>query len=179
MTQQPHLRPALTLAALMLLGLGSGCSKVGEKAAEAAMEKGMERSLEQAGHPGQHVDVSDGGQAIRMQGQDGTTVELNEHGVSLPSHFPTDIYVPKPSQLNASTSTGDGQFMLNGKSSTAFRVEEIRTAMQGQGWKEEMTSQQPDVTLISFAKGPRKVLYTLSKTAEQAYEFSLVATKEG
>jgi hypothetical protein len=147
-----------------------GCQKAGEKAAEKAIEAGMAKDGVKA-----KVDAS--GEKITIKSKDGTTVIAGGKGAAVPENFPKDVYVYEGATIKAAISVPNGFNLAMETSDSADKVVgTIKSKMTGFGWKEEMTMNQGNQSLVGYKKGERTAMVNIN-TDKKTTQITLTATE--
>jgi hypothetical protein len=143
----------MTMVSCLIL---AGCKKAGEKAAEKAIEAGMAKEGVKA-----KVDVS--GDKVTIEGKDGKSVYTAGKGAAVPENFPKDVYVYEGATIIAAISVPDGFNLAMETSDSADKVlATVKSKMTGFGWKEEMTMNQGNSSIVSYKKGERTAMVNIN-----------------
>jgi hypothetical protein len=142
----------MTMVSCMVL---SGCKKAGEKAAEKAIESGMAKEGVKA-----NVDVS--GDKVTIESKDGTSVITGGKGTAVPEEFPKDVYVYEGATITGSVSVPGGfNLAMETKDSADKVLATIKSKMTEFGWKEEMTMNQGNHSMVGYKKGERTAMINI------------------
>lgn len=138
----------------------TGCQKAGEKAAEKIAEKAIEAGLAKEGVK---ADVDASGEKITIRSKEGTTEFSGGKSAKLPDTFPKDVYVYEGAALNATITVPGGYNLTMETGDAADSVlAVIKKKMGGQGWKEEMTMNQGDTSMVAYKKGDRTAMININ-----------------
>ncbi|NMC72824.1 MAG: hypothetical protein GYA56_00410 [Geobacteraceae bacterium] len=149
----------------------AGCKKAGEKAAEKAIEAGLAKEGVKA-----DVDASDG--KVTIRGKDGTTEFAGGKNVKVPESFPKDVYVYEGATIDAALSVPGGFNLTMETADPAETVlSTVKKKMTGQGWKEEMTMNQGEQSMVGYKKGERTTMITIT-TDKKLTRIALTVTEE-
>lgn len=149
----------------------TGCKKAGEKAAEKAIEAGLAKEGVKA-----DVDASDG--KVTIQSKDGKTEFTGGKNAKVPENFPKDVYVYEGATINAALSVPGGFNLTMETGDSADTVlSSVKKKMTGQGWKEEMTMNQGEQSMVGYKKGERTTMITIS-TDKKLTRIALTVTEE-
>jgi hypothetical protein len=158
MTRCPPLIAALALALVL-----SACGNSEDKAAETLAEKALEANS------GQDVDVdidSDGdSQTVTIQTEEGTIKQSSGENVALPEDFPTDVALPADYKVMSVMTMGPVMSVVMEVPEAPSSVfSEIKSGQATQGWKETLSMQGADGSMLGFEKGDRSLLVNLGKS---------------
>lgn len=158
MTPRPSLIAAMALALVL-----SACGKSSDQAAEALAEKALEANS------GQDVDVDmdidDDSQTITIETEQGTLKQSSGENVSLPADFPADVALPPDYRVMSVMTMGPVTSVVMevpGMPSGVFDA--VKSGQAAQGWKETLSMQGADGSMLGFEKGDRSLLLNLSKS---------------
>ncbi len=145
----------LTIAIISLVVL-SGCGQ--KTVTEKMLEGNLEDSL------GQNVDVDLDNGAVRIEGEDGSTFEVNEGGVSLPADFPEDVYVVEGTIISAMKNVmGQGhQITISNKKSVAEIKAEYEEELVKEGWEVNQSIATGGMVMLGATKDGRNVSISAS-----------------
>jgi hypothetical protein len=150
-----------------------GCKKAGEKAAEKAIEAGLAKE-------GVKADVDASGEKITIRGKDGTTEFTGGKGAKLPDTFPKDVYVYEGATLNSALSVPGGFNLTMETGDGADRVlSAVKKNMTGQGWKEEMTMNQGEQSMVGYKKGERTAMITINAEKKSTHIAMTITGEKG
>ena len=139
----------MTMVSCLIL---PGCKKASEKAAEKAIEAGLAKEGVKA-----KVDASEG--KVTIESKEGKSVYSGGKGTTVPENFPKDVYVYEGATITASISVPEGFNLVMETSDSADKVMgTIKSRMNGLGWKEEMTMNQGEHSMVSYKKGERTAM---------------------
>ncbi len=149
----------LFTVALCALALGA-CGKAAEQAAETAAERAIESQS------GEEVDVEidtqDGQQVLSVQTPEGEMRHTTGADVALPADFPTDIALPRDYTVLSVMTMGPAvSVVLRSPGSVADVYAQLRTDQAGQGWKESVSMQGSQGSMLGFEKNKRGLLVNL------------------
>jgi hypothetical protein len=157
----------LMVSCLML----AGCKKASEKIAEKAIESGMAKEGIKA-----KVDAS--GQTVTIQDKDGKSVYVAGKSATLPDNFPKDVYVYEGASIMASISVPDGFNLSLETGDSADKVmNAIKSKMTVLGWKEEMTMNQGNNTMVGYKKEKRTAMYSVNTDKKTMISMTVSAPK--
>lgn len=157
----------MTMVSCLVL---AGCQKAREKAAEKAIEAQMAKEGVKA-----KVDAS--AEKITIQSKDGTTVIAGGKSATAPENFPRDIYVYEGATIKAAISAPNGFNLAMETSDGADKVlNTIKSKMTGSGWKEEMTMNQGNQSLVGYKKGERTAMFNINAD-KKTTQIALTATE--
>ena len=157
---------AVLVAAVALAGCG-------KKTSESLAEKMVEHAMAKEGVKGK-VNISDG--KVTMETKDGTTAYAAGEGTKVPDTFPKDVQVYAGAKVLASVSVPNGQnLMLESGDS----IEKIIAFYKGsmQGWKEEMSMNQGESSMLIYKKEPRTVSIVATRAGKGSQINLTVATE--
>ncbi len=134
----------------------SGCGQ------KTATEKMLEGSLEDS--LGQDVDVDFDKGAVKIEGEDGSTFEVNESGVSLPADFPEDVYVVEGTIISAMKNVmGQGhQITISNKKSVTEIKAEYEEELVKEGWEVNQSIATGGMVMLGATKDGRNVSISAS-----------------
>ena len=167
MTRCPPLIAALALALVL-----SACGRSEDKAAETLAEKAIEANS------GQDVDVdidSDAdGQTVTIQTEEGTIKQSSGDNVTLPADFPTDITLPASYKVMSVMTMGPvTSVVMDVPESPADLFASFKSGQAGQGWKETLSMQGGDGSMLGFEKDDRSLLVNLGRSEDGGTMVSL------
>lgn len=159
------MRMRILLAALIVIGsLGSvsmltGCQSAAEKATEALVE----------GATG--VDVEENGEKVTIEGEDGSSVEIQSGSAELPEDFPSDAPVYDADIDSAGKIASDGTTSWTVMQTTGDEFDDVLAFFSDEfaagGWVENSNTQtESDGTKIAFV-GATKGTLQLALTVQQ------------
>jgi hypothetical protein len=158
----------MTMVSCLIL---AGCKKAREKAAEKAIESGMAKE-------GVKAKVEASGEKITIQTKEGTTVFTGGKGTAVPENFPKDVYVYEGATITAAISVPDGFNLAMETSDNADKVlGTIKSKMAGFGWKEEITMNQSNYSMVSYKKGERTAMVNIN-SGKKTTQITLTATEQ-
>lgn len=148
------------IAALALALALSACGRSEEKAAETLAEKALEANSGQD----VDVDIEDDGKTVTIQTGQGTIKHSSGDNVALPADFPTDITLPDGYKVMSVMTMGPvTSVVMDVPESPADVFAAIKSGQAGQGWKETLSMQGADGSMLGFEKGNRSLLVNLGK----------------
>lgn len=167
MTRRPPLIAGLALALVL-----SACGKSEEKAAETLAEKALEANS------GQDVDVDiedgDGAQTVTIQTEQGTLKQSSGDNVALPEDFPRDVSLPDAYKVMSVMTMGPvTSVVMEVPEAPSSVFDDIKSGQASQGWKETLSMQGADGSMLGFEKGDRSLLVNLGKSEEGGTMLSL------
>lgn len=167
MTPYRPLLPALALALALVLG---ACGKAQDQAAETLAEKALEASS------GQDVDIEmgDDGQTMTVKTEQGELTHRSGENVPLPADFPTDIVLPGDHAVMSVMTMGPATsvVMRSGKPISEL-FDQFKAGQAGEGWKETMSMQGADGSMLGFEKDGRSLLVNLGNSDDGGTTVSL------
>ncbi len=148
----------LSLLAVVVLGVSSGCMKCGEKAMERIAERSIEKAAEKATGGKAKIDV-------------GSTVDIS----GLPAEFRYAGAVAK-SRWTMTNDDGTGAaYMLETSDPVRTVVEFYKRALTG--WKDQATMESDETTVLTAARPDGKASVTVSvQSSEGKTVISIVHT---
>lgn len=149
------------IAALALALVLSACGRSEEKAAEMLAEEALEANSGQD----VDVDIEDDGQTVTIQTEQGTIKQSSGDNVALPADFPQDITLPDDYKVMSVMTMGPvTSVVMEVPESPAAVFAAIKSDEAGQGWKETLSMQGADGSMLGFEKGNRSLLVNLGKS---------------
>lgn len=165
MTRCPPLIAALALALVL-----SACGKSEEKAAEALAEQALETNAGQD----VDVDIEDDGQTVTIQTEQGTLKQSSGDNVALPDDFPTDVTLPDDYKVMSVMTMGPvTSVVMEVPEAPSVVFADIKSGQASQGWKETLSMQGADGSMLGFEKGDRSLLVNLGKSESGGTMLSL------
>ena len=158
------------LAALALALALSACGKAQDKAAETLAEQALEASS------GQDVDIqSDAdGQTVTLTTDQGTIRQSTGDNLTLPDGFPTDVLLPDDYKVMSVMTMGEvTSLVLQTPEAPSGLFKHFKDGQAGEGWKETMSMQGADASMLGFEKENRSLLVNLSNSVEGGTTVSL------
>lgn len=156
MTRCPPMIAALALALVL-----SACGKSEEKAAETLAEKALEANAGQD----VDVDIEDDGQTVTIQTEQGTLKQTSGDNVALPENFPTDITLPADYKVMSVMTMGPvTSVVMEVPEAPSSVFADFKSGQAAQGWKETLSMQGADGSMLGFEKGDRSLLVNLGKS---------------
>ena len=153
------MRPLTALLSVATLALGlSACGKSQEQASEALAEQALEAST------GADVDVEteDGVHRVTARTEQGELVHSSGENVPLPDGFPTDITLPASYQVMSVMTMGPATSVVLRSPEPASEIfSQMRRGQSGAGWKETLSMQGADGSMLGFEKDGRSLLVNL------------------
>ena len=153
------MRPILVLLSVATLALGlSACGKSQEQASETLAEKALEAST------GADVDIEneDGVQRVTARTEQGELVHSTGENVPLPAGFPTDVTLPADYKVVSVMTMGPATSVVLQSAEPASEIfTQLREGQADDGWKESMSMQGADGSMLGFEKDGRTVLFNL------------------
>jgi hypothetical protein len=149
-------RTLLSLALLTLLV--SACGNSEEAASEALAEQALEAST------GADVDIEneDGVHRVTARTEQGELVHSSGENVPLPDDFPGDVTLPASYQVVSVMTMGPATSVVLRSPEPASEIfSQIRGGQSGAGWKETMSMQGADGSMLGFEKDGRSLLVNL------------------
>ena len=142
------------LAALML----SACGKSQEQTAEALAEQALEAST------GAEIDIEaqDGVHRVTARTDEGELVHSTGEDVPLPPGFPGDITLPADYRVVSVMTMGPAMSVVMRSPEPAAEVfSELRRGQAASGWKETLSMQGAEGSMLGFEKDGRSLLVNL------------------
>ena len=153
-------RPSL-IAALALSLVLSACGQSEEKAAETLAEKALEANTGQD----VDVDIDEDGQTVTIQTDQGTIKQSSGDNVALPDDFPSDVALPDDYKLMSVMTMGQvTSVVMQSPGTLSDLFKHFKTGQADQGWKETLSMQGSDGSMLGFEKGDRSLLVNLGKS---------------
>lgn len=151
----------ILFAAASLALLLAACGKSPEERAAEAVIKAT---------TGRDAKVERDGDATKMTvetDQGAMTVQSGE-GLSLPTDFPADVYLPSGYKVQNVMQIGPmNSVVLDLSGQSQALIKEITGKMESSGWKTAMSMQSGDQgAMMSFTKDKRSTTYSLSPAQE-------------
>lgn len=151
------------LAAIALGVLLAACGKSQESAGETLAGKALEASS------GQDIDIreEDGHQTVTIEGAEGRYQHTIGENVPLPADFPTDITLPDDYQVMSVMTMGPAQsVVLSTRESMSALYGKIQAGQSADGWKQTVSMQGTEGSMLGFEKGDRGILVNLRSDIE-------------
>jgi hypothetical protein len=151
------IRRTLPLFVLLALGL-SACGNSEEAASEALAEQALEAST------GADVDIEeeDGVHRVTARTEQGELVHSTGENVPLPDGFPSDITLPADHQVMSVMTMGPATSVVLRSPEPASEIfSQLRRDQAAAGWKETMSMQGADGSMLGFEKDGRSLLVNL------------------
>lgn len=156
MNRRPPLIAALALALVL-----SACGKSEEKAAETLAEQALEANAGQD----VDVDIEDDGQTVTIETEQGTLKQTSGDNVALPEDFPTDVTLPADYKLMSVMTMGPvTSVVMEVPQSPSDLFAAFKSTQADQGWKETLSMQGTDGSMLGFEKGDRSMLVNLGNS---------------
>lgn len=165
------LRSPLIAALALALAL-SACGKSEEKAAETLAEKALEANSGQD----VDVDIDDDGdsQTVTIQTEEGTLKQSSGENVALPADFPTDIALPASYKVMSVMTMGPvTSVVMEVPETPSDLFASFKSGQASQGWKETLSMQGADGSMLGFEKEDRSLLVNLGRSEEGGAVVSL------
>ena len=148
---------AATVAACLLAACGSAHDSTAEALAEQARESS--REIE--------VRSEAGTNEVTVEGQDGRYRHTTGENVSLPEDFPADVRLPDGYTVLSVMTMGPTQsVVLRSDASMSAIFEHFKSAQADEGWKETVSMQGAEGSMLGFEKDERGVLVNLRPDIE-------------
>jgi len=145
----------LVATTLLVTGFGS----CGKKAAEKTIESSIEKST------GGQVDVDVDKDSVKIETNEGT-FESGEN-VSLPSGFPSDVYVVDGTVTSATSSAEDAYTVTIETSKSVNAVKELyESKLASDGWDISMTMTFEDSATLGGEKDDRTVTVSIGEDSD-------------
>lgn len=165
MTRCPPFIAVLALALVL-----SACGKSEEKAAETLAEQALEANSGQD----VDVDIEDDGQTVTIQTEEGTLKQSSGDNVALPPDFPTDISLPADYKVMSVMTMGPvTSVVMEVPESPSDLFASFKSGQSGQGWKETLSMQGADGSMLGFEKEDRSLLVNLGRSEDGGTMVSL------
>jgi hypothetical protein len=165
MNRRPPLIAALALALVL-----SACGKAEEKAAETLAEEALEANSGQD----VDVDIQDDGQTVTIQTEQGTLKQSSGDNVSLPENFPGDVTLPADYKLLSVMTMGPvTSVVMEVPQPPSDVFEAFNSDQAGQGWKQSLSMQGADGSMLGFEKDDRSLLVNLGSSESGGTTLSL------
>jgi hypothetical protein len=134
----------------------TGCKKAGEEATEKAIEGGLAQEGVKA-----DVDAADG--KVTIQNEDGKMEFASGKDITVPDNFPKDVYIYQGATVKSALSVPGGfNLTMETDDSAATVLSSVKGKMSGLGWKEEMTMNQGEMSMVGYKKGERSVMINIT-----------------
>ena len=154
-------RLVLVLAGVCLVLVGCG-----KKASESIAEKLIEHQMAKDGIKG-HVNISDG--KVMVETKDGAATYAVGGGAKVPDTFPKDVQVYAGAKVTASVSMPNGQHLsLESSDSIEKIIAFYKSQMSGGGWKEEMSMNQGQSSMLVYKKETRTVSIVVASSGKNS-----------
>jgi hypothetical protein len=151
-------------AVMMALVAAVAMTGCGKKTSETLAEKIIERQMAKEGVKGK-VDLSDG--KVTMETKEGTSTFSSGGNAKVPDTFPKDVQVYAGAKVMASMSVPKGQHLIL---ESGDSIEKIITFYKGQmtggGWKEEMSMNQGESSMLVYKKEQRTVSIVVASSGK-------------
>jgi len=158
------------IAAVALMLALSACGKLQEKAGETLAEKALEAS----GGKDADVDVQDGGRTVVIKTPDGEMRQSTGDNLVLPADFPTDITLPgKYKVVSLMTMGATTSVVMEVPQSSSGLFNAIKSGQANEGWKETMSMQGADASMLGFEKEDRSLLVNVADNGEGGSSLSM------
>ncbi len=165
MNRCPPLIAALALALVL-----SACGKSEEKAAETLAEQALEANAGQD----VDVDIEDDGQTVTIETEQGTLKQTSGDNVALPEDFPTDVTLPADYKLMSVMTMGPvTSVVMEVPQSPSEVFDAFKSGQAGQGWKQTLSMQGADGSMLGFEKEDRSLLVNLGSSESGGTMLSL------
>ncbi len=152
------IRPLFT-AALCALAL-CACGKAADQAAETAAERAIE--AETGGDVDVDIETQDGQQSVTVQTPEGEMRHTTGENVALPADFPKDIALPEGYTVLSVMTMGPAvSVVLRSPGSVADVYAQLRAEQARKGWKESVSMQGDQGSMLGFEKNKRGLLMNL------------------
>lgn len=148
---------ALLPVALLALLL-SACGKSQDDASETLAEQALEAST------GAEIDIEDedGVHRVTARTDEGELVHSSGENVPLPAGFPTDVTLPADHQVMSVMTMGPATSVVLRSPEPASEIfSRMRRAQASAGWKETLSMQGADGSMLGFEKDGRSLLVNL------------------
>ena len=147
----------LSCLILMLAGCG-----------RKAEEKAVEKSIEQATGANADVDLTDNGMKISGKTEEGDFSLTSGEGIEVPDDFPSDVFVYKPSSVNAVVNLPQGRSLtLTTGDDSKTVLEAYKREMTAKGWSEKMSMNMGNQAMFSFEKEGRVAQITVGREDDE------------
>lgn len=154
----------LICAAVFALALGA-CGRAADEAAEAAAERAI--AAEAGGDADVDIESQDGQQSITVGTADGQLRHVSGDNVALPADFPTDIALPADyAVLSVMTMGPSLSVVLRSPGDPTDVYAKLRADQASQGWKELLSMESSEGSVLGFEKGKRGLLLNVAKDAD-------------
>ncbi|MFY2762663.1 hypothetical protein [Arenimonas sp. MALMAid1274] len=151
------------LVAAFAAGLLCACGKAEDSAAQALAEQALEART------GQKVDIrsEDGQDTVTIDGEQGRYQHTTGENVPLPSDFPKDVVLPSDYSVVSVMTMGPARsVVLRSREPLPALFERYQSGLAGQGWKETVSMQGEEGSMLGFEKDKRGVLVNLRSDIE-------------
>ncbi|HEU0153129.1 MAG TPA: hypothetical protein VFQ84_07275 [Arenimonas sp.] len=151
--------PIRTLSLLALLAaLSTGCGRSQDQAAEALAEEALEAST------GAEIDIEnkDGVNRVTARTEQGELVHSSGENVPLPANFPADVRLPADYAVMSVMTMGPAtSVVMRSPEPMSELFTGMRRDQAAGGWKETMSMQGADGSMLGFEKDGRSLLVNL------------------
>lgn len=159
-----------TITCLALALLLSACGKSDEKTGETLAEQ----ALEATSGEDMDVDIDDEGQTVTVRTEQGTLKQSSGDNVALPSDFPSDITLPDGHKVMSVMTMGPvTSVVLEVPGSASEVFADFKSDHASQGWKETLSMQGADGSMLGLEKGKRHLLVNMGTSQQGGTTVSL------
>ena len=148
----------MTKYIICLLGLilvAAGCGG-------GSQERVLETSIEQATGGDAEVNISNDKMEISGMTEDGEFSLTSGEGAEIPSNFPSDVPIYKPSTVISSMNMPEGQTVgLKTDDDSKKVTEDYKRMMTGEGWTEQASMNMGGQSVLMYEKGDRGAQITI------------------
>ena len=158
------------VAVLALALVLPACGKLEEKAAETLAEQALEAN----GAKDADIDIQDGGKTVVIKTDQGTMRQSSGDNLTLPDDFPGDITLPRDYKVVSMMTMGTTMsVVMEVPQSQSGLFQALKTGQADEGWKETLSMQGPDSSMLGFDKGQRSLLVNLADNGDGFTNLSL------
>lgn len=153
---------AVTAVALSCLLLAA-CGRSQESSAEALAEEALKASTGQA----VEIKTEEGRQQVSVGSGDRQSSQVTGENVDLPADFPDDVSLPDDYTVVSVMTMGPARsVVLRTREPMASVFEHFKSGQASQGWKETVSMQGAEGSMLGFEKGRRGVTVNLRTDIE-------------
>lgn len=151
------------IAAVLVVSLLAACGKAKDSAAEALAEQALELRTGQ----GVEIAAGDGSNTVTIDGKQGQYQHTTGEDVPLPADFPKDVVLPGDYTVVSVMTMGPARsVVLRSEESMSSLFEHFKSGQAGKGWKETVSMQGAEGSMLGFEKDRRGVLVNLRSDIE-------------
>ena len=165
----------LTIMSAVVLTL-AGC---GKSPSEAIADKIAEKAIEK--QSGGKARVDSAGGTMQITTAKGETIEVDaKGGAKLPDGFPKDVHVYAGAAIKQSMKAqGTFHLMMETADAKSKVADTYKSKLEADGWKQTMTADTGDATMLQYSKEKRNVTVNISESDGKTQMNLIVAGEEG